>query len=109
MLPYDPSTACADNGSPKRHGYGEAERRWRQGKLQRKRMRRARDDGRIKAEQKAAERPNNRASPEVGVQSRMPFPRQSVLIASFPVLLNEPARFESHKGWLARSLRCPLH
>ena len=74
MLPYYPSTACADNGSPKRHGYGEAERRWRQGKLQRKRMRRARDDGRIKAEQKAAERPNNRASPEVGVQSRMPFP-----------------------------------
>lgn len=64
-------------------------------------MSRSRDDGSIKAEQQATERPNNRASPEVSVQSRIPFPR-FLPIAGFPVLLNEPARFESHKVWSER-------
>jgi hypothetical protein len=70
-------------------------------------MRRARDDRRIKTEQQATERPDNRASPEVSVQSRIPFPRQFVLIACFPVLPNEPERFESRKVWWARRPRHP--
>jgi hypothetical protein len=70
-------------------------------------MRGARDDRRIKTEQQATKRPNNRASPEVSVQSRTPFPRQFVLIACFPVLPNEPERCESRKVWLARRPRHP--
>ena len=74
MLSNNARAAGADNSPPEGHGDGETERPRRQGKLQRKRMRGARDDGRIKTEQKTTERPNNRASPEVGVQSRVPFP-----------------------------------
>ena|SRR5438128_10502210 len=101
MLTDNASAACADNGAPQGHRDGEAERSRRKRELKGKRMSRPRDDGRIKTEQQAAERPNNRASPEVSVQSRMPFSSRPMLTACFLAVLNEPARFESHKVWLA--------